>query len=448
MGERAGVDRMVVDQVLVQFVDRGEPQLTLRALAHAVTIALAALLLTALPAGAKAPDPLRDQQWHLDQVHAEDAWQGGVGDGVVVAVIDTGVDANHPDLAGQVLRGIDLVDEGTPPDDPHGHGTLVAGVVAALAYNGEGGVGASPGAKILPVRVLDARGDGNSELVARGVRWAADNGADVINLSLAEVPGLLTDVSGLMNSDFDDAVRYAAQRGALVVAAAGNDGDSSTPYPADLPLLVVGASDRGDQVWARSNRDSRTVFAPGIDIISTWKDRGYGRSDGTSFAAPIVAAAGAMLRGQGMTAEKARDQILQTAKPIGTGRGRVDLAAAAGVTARPSQPATPPAGAGEPSPSASPVAPTGPPAPATPPAAQPSPDQASSPVPEATALPSVEPIAAPPAVVPPDQGDDPSEGVLYRLEEPGQGSRTEALVGALVVGALAIFLIRRRPGPY
>lgn len=444
MRQRGGVDGVVGDEVLVELVGRGEPQLTLRALAHAVTITLLALSPAAAPAFANTPDPLRPQQWHLDQVHAEDAWSAGVGAGVVVAVVDTGVDASHPDLAGQVLRGIDLVDEGTPPDDPHGHGTLVAGVVAALASNGEGGSGAAPGVRILPVRVLDAQGAGNSELVARGVRWAADNGADVINLSLAEVPGLLTDVTGLMNSDFDDAIRYADQRGALVVAAAGNDGDSSTPYPASLPVLVVGATERGDRVWARSNRDGRTVFAPGVDIISTWKDHGYGRSDGTSFAAPIASAAAAILRGRGMSAAQARERIEQTATPIGTGRGRVDLAAAAGTTPAPR--------ATTPSPSAAPPAPptTGssatvspPPATAPPPAAseaEPAPDAS----PSEQGLPSVEPVAPVPTASEPPP-DDPSEGLLVRVPEPRRGSRTEAIVGAVVLGALAVFLVRRRP---
>ena len=443
MRQRGGVDGVVGDEVLVELVGGGEPQLTFRALAHAATITLLALALAAAPAFAKGPDPLRPQQWHLDQVHAEDAWAAGVGAGVVVAVVDTGVDASHPDLVGQVLRGIDLVDEGTPPDDPHGHGTLVAGVVAALTSNGEGGSGASPGAQILPVRVLDAEGAGDSELVARGVRWAADNGADVINLSLAEVPGLLTDVTGLMNSDFDDAIRYADQRGALVVAAAGNDGDSSTPYPASLPVLVVGATERGDQIWARSNRDSRTVFAPGVDIISTWKDHGYGRSDGTSFAAPIVSAAGAILRGQGMTAAKARERIEQTAKPIGTGRGRVDLAAAAGTAPAPAGTTPPPPAPPSATPSARPSATASPPAtvaPSPPSDATPAPDD----LPSEQGLPSVEPVAAvPPGAEPPP--DDPSDGLLVEVPEADRDSRSEAIVGAVVLGALAVFLVRRRP---
>jgi len=356
--QRVRVHPVVVDEVLVQLVGRQEPQLALRALAHALTLALLALatLGAAAPAGAQARDPLRDQLWHLDRVHAEDAWPVSRGAGMVLAVVDTGVDASHPDLAGNVGRGIDLVEEGTPPDDPNGHGTLVAGVIAAVQGNGLGVAGASPDVRIMPVRVLDKDGNGNSELVARGVRWAADNGAHVINLSLAEVPGLLSSLGGLFGDELSDAIRYADERGAVVVAAAGNDGRSSTPYPRDLPLLVVGATDRGDQVWSSSNRDARTVFAPGVEIVSTWRDHGYGRANGTSFATPIVSALAAILRQRGLTASEARAQIEATATRVGTGRGRVDFARAVGV--EPAQSPSPAATAGPPGgqPTASPGA--------------------------------------------------------------------------------------------
>lgn len=367
MRERVGVDVVVGDQVLVQLVGRQEPQLALRALAHRLTIPLLVVTLLSLclapanPAAAQQGDPLRGRQWYLDTVHAQDAWTVGRGSGVVVAVVDTGVDASHPDLRGKVLRGIDLVDEGTPPDDPNGHGTLVAGIAAALEGNGEGIAGASPDVRILPVRVLDERGDGDSNLVARGVRWATDNGAHVINLSLAEVPGLLNGLGGLFGSELLDAIRYADERGAVVVAAAGNDGSSSTPYPSDLPLLVIGATDQRDQVWSRSNRDSRTVFAPGVGIVSTWKDHGYGEANGTSFATPIVSAVAAILRQGGLSAGEIRGKIEASTTGVGAGRGRIDFARAVGVEpAATAGPTTGPVPSRTPPPGESPAATTAP----------------------------------------------------------------------------------------
>jgi subtilisin family serine protease len=132
-----------------------------------------------------SPDPLRSQQWALNQVPFEATWSFARGQGVIVAVVDTGVRADHQDLAGQVLPGTDFVNPGGDGrTDPNGHGTHVAGIIAAAVANGVGIEGGAPGVKILPVRVLDANGQGYSSDVARGIVWAADHGARVINLSL------------------------------------------------------------------------------------------------------------------------------------------------------------------------------------------------------------------------------------------------------------------------
>jgi subtilisin family serine protease len=298
------------------------------------TIWLALLAVLTLAAG-PTDDPLADRQWHLEQVGAPQAWEHARGEGIIVAVVDTGVDATHPDLAGKTMSGIDLVEPGTPPDDPNGHGTLVAGIIGAVADNGIGVAGTAPAALIMPVRVLDAEGRGTSRVVAEGIRWATRSGAHVINLSLAEAPGQLQNVDLLITSDVEVAIREAAEAGVLVVAASGNEGVSGTPYNADVPVLVVGATGRDDRPWFRSNRDSTTLFAPGVEIVSTYRGHGYALADGTSFAAPVVAAGAALLRQRGLPADRARDVLAGTAVPIGAGLGRVDLATAMAVALAP-----------------------------------------------------------------------------------------------------------------
>lgn len=349
---------------------------------------LAATVLATALLGAAAPsDPLASQQWHLAKVGTAAAWDGGQGNGGIVAVLDTGVDLDHPDLRDHLVEGIDLVDEGTPPDDPQGHGTLVAGIIAATASNGQGVAGVAPGARIMPVRVLDAEGRGTPATVAAGIQWAANHGASVINLSLAEAgvhdgagADLRRGAEGLVDTQVEQAIRTAAEAGTLIVAAAGNDGRDAVPYRAGLPVLVVGATDRSDRVWPRSNRDARVLFAPGVEILSTWSGGRYAKADGTSFATPIVAAGAVILRGQGLSAGQAHERLVSSAVRVGSGFDRVDLAAAVtgipappeGSVAQPAQPVTPAAAAGAPVIQISPPPPPGPvrsfePPPAVPP---------------------------------------------------------------------------------
>ena len=296
-------------------------------------VALAVVALAAT-AAAPAPDPFAGRQHHLRAVHGYRAWEAGRGQGSVVAVVDTGVDAQHPDLQGRVGRGVDLVNRGTLPDDPHGHGTLVAGIIAAIAGNDLGGSGVAPRATIMPVRVLDRRGRGSSVIVARGIRWAVRQGADVVNLSLADLPSGRSR-SPLADSDVATAIREAVAAGVVVVAAAGNEGQRRTEYADDVPALVVGATTPEGRVWRRSNRDPFTLFAPGIQILSTYRNGGYALADGTSFAAPIVSAGAALLRQQGLRGADAARRLIATAQPVGSGLGQVDLAAAVGVVRPP-----------------------------------------------------------------------------------------------------------------
>jgi thermitase len=236
-------------------------------------------------------DPLFGSQWWVSKVGLPAAWDLPQGQGaasVVVAVVDTGVDMDHPDLVSRLVAGgYDFASDDPDPNDEQGHGTHVAGIVAAASGNGIGGVGAAPGCKLLPIRA------GGAVLmtadVADGVLHAVEAGANVINMSL----GSATD-SPTMRA----AVDQAALAGVLVVAAAGNDGVTSPFYPAGYEAaLAVGATTPTDARAPFSNHGAWVeLAAPGVDILSTTFDGGYGIMSGTSMACPLVAGAAALLR--------------------------------------------------------------------------------------------------------------------------------------------------------
>ncbi len=323
---------------------------------HLLVLVAAALLALLVPTPAEAAtDPYRPQQWHLGEIGAPTAWETGRGRGQVVAIVDSGVDLEHPDLADRLARrtdgsvlGRDYVDDDDDPSDVHGHGTMVAGLVAATLGNESGGAGVAPEAKLMPVRVLDKEGRGSQADVDEGIRWAVDNGATVVNLSLesAVAVGDRSQQAPMITAPAS-AVRYAWDNGVVVVAAAGNSGHPFTDYPPTSPVLLVGATDKDGQKadFSDAGRDD-IVMAPGVEIVSTWcvekgqktcrpGDHSMGRGDGTSFAAPQVAAGIALLRQLGLSPRAAVDRLRTTAEDIGppgrdveTGHGRVDLAAA------------------------------------------------------------------------------------------------------------------------
>jgi type VII secretion-associated serine protease mycosin len=237
-------------------------------------------------------DPYRAQQWALGAVAYPDAWAITRGSGITVAVVDSGVMGTHEDLAGSVLQGTDFISPGNGWNDQLFHGTFVAGIIAAHLGNGRGIAGAAPSVKILPVRVLDGGGSGNSANVAAGIIYAADHGARVINLSLGgPVP----------DAGVHAAVQYAISKGAVVVAAAGNQARSGSPasYPAAFPeVLAVGAVDSSLHRADFSNVGSYVdVVAPGVNVMSTYyaTTHSYAVGEGTSFAAPYASAEAALI---------------------------------------------------------------------------------------------------------------------------------------------------------
>ncbi len=282
---------------------------------------------------ASGSDPLLDQQWGLTAIGAPSVWKITRGAGVTVAVIDSG-SGPHPDLdanldAGRTMFGsIDSV--GVVDIDNAGHGSHVAGIIAAVADNAIGGSGVAPQSRILPIRVLDAQGSGDSRDVSKAVRFVVDSGAKVINLSL----GGATESTSLTA-----AIQYAVDHNVLVIAAAGNGGVDSPPkWPASSDLaLAVTAVDRNNSVTSFDQRgDYIDLAAPGSSILST-ASNDYKIQSGTSMAAAFVTGAAALLFAaqSSITAAQVRDILQRTATDIGApgrdttfGYGLINLVAA------------------------------------------------------------------------------------------------------------------------
>ena len=270
------------------------------------------------PEAQAAPDPMLDDQWGLTDAAtgAPQAWTQSRGDGILVAVLDSGVQLHHPDLANNLWRnaaetpanGVDDDRNGYVDDvhganikavngnveDDNGHGTHVAGIVAAQAGNGTGGSGMAPGAQIMSVKVLDANRAGDSSQLAKGIRYAVDKGAKILNVS----------INGDGTSpDLDAALNYAGQQGATVVASAGNnnrDIDLTPSYPAssaEPAVLTVTAIQSTGSLLSIANRGLRSVdlAAPGGQILSTATGAGYELRQGTSMAAGFVSGSLALL---------------------------------------------------------------------------------------------------------------------------------------------------------
>jgi type VII secretion-associated serine protease mycosin len=321
-------------------------------------VAAAVLAGVGLPAPAYA-DTVRDEQYQLRTLDVGTAWRTATGDGVIVAVLDSGVDATHPDLEGQVLPGADFVDGST--DGRHdfvGHGTTVAGLIAGRNDKGSGVAGIAPKAKILPVRVLDAENRYNdATVVANGLRWAVDHGARVVNISLG---------GGARSDLLADALGYAAAHDVVIVACTGNvtagatstevwyparesgvvavtglTGSTEAGVPASTGGIAAGGGAGGaaaaDPLWAGAITGRPTVLAaPAVNLIGA-RPGGHWRVQGTSFASPLVAATAALVRSRwpAMDAPNVVNRLIRTARDLGEpgrddryGYGEVDPVAA------------------------------------------------------------------------------------------------------------------------
>jgi subtilisin family serine protease len=341
-------------------------------------VGLAAVLLAGPSAPAtgsgEADDPVFTQglQWGLERIGAPQAWAAGRGGGITIAIIDSGMDLGHVELADKVVRHISCVGTGGDTSkckgsaqDDNGHGTHVAGIAAASTNNSTGIAGVAPDAQLMAVRVLvnecgsgGCTATGTAGDVAAGIRWAVDNGADIINLSLGG--GTL---QGVLGCAFCNAIEYAWANGVIAVIAAGNDSLLPTGF-GDEPAVVVTATTRDDGRASYSNASSGIlrgarwpVSAPGGEgettasdcatggtpkgILSTYWIQGetnaYACLAGTSMAAPHVAGSLAVLRSQGLDPQQAIDRLIGTVRDLGPpgsdssfGAGRIDLARAAG----------------------------------------------------------------------------------------------------------------------
>lgn len=228
---------------------------------------------------AQPNDPYYSAQWSLPRTGVSAAWSLSTGGwSAPVAVLDTGVDSSHPDLQGQLLPGFDFINGDADPSDDHGHGTRMAGIVAALANNGLGIAGVAPNSPVIPVKVLGSDGKGPYSAIAEGIAWAVDNGARVVSLSLSG-----TNPSQMLQ----DAVNYARANGAVCVAAAGNDGKSLPVYPAATSgAVAVAAIDEADRhAWFSNTGAWISHAAPGVNVLTTDLGGGYVPSTGTSPAA-------------------------------------------------------------------------------------------------------------------------------------------------------------------
>lgn len=282
-----------------------------------------------------AQDPLRGVQWALDAIHLGDLLgtkqqPAPAGAGVVVAVVDSGIDSTHPDLAGRVIAGPDLIDGGAP-DDPRGHGTHLSGIIAAAAGNGVGGAGIAPRASLLAIRVLNADNAGSAYTVSRGIDAAVQRGADVINLSL-NWNNANQDLSPVTA-----AMQRAADAGIVLVVAAGNGGQDHCEEPVlERRALCVGALNDDLQLAPFSSHGRGLgVVAPGSGVLSTWPRGEYARLSGTSQAAAQASGVAALLVGLGLRGDQVVQRLQQTARDIGpvgydqaTGSGMLDAARA------------------------------------------------------------------------------------------------------------------------
>jgi subtilisin family serine protease len=248
--------------------------------------------------------------WHLPKIAAPDAWEITTGNSaVIIAILDSGVDPTHPDLAPLLVPGWNFYDNSPDTTDVTGHGTPVAGAAAAAGNNGQGVAGIAWGCRIMPVRICDANGYASLSTIASGLTWAADQGARVANISFRASSG----------STITSAAQYFQARGGVVTVSAGNnaifDSSADNPY-----LLTVGGTDSDDALASFSNTGNNIdLAAPGVNIMTTATGGDYGSGTGTSFSAPVVAgvAALAISANPNLTGSQTQQILLESVDDLG-----------------------------------------------------------------------------------------------------------------------------------
>lgn len=285
-----------------------------------------------------AAEPLEPQQWGAAKIRARDAQGLATGRGVTIAIIDTGIDATHPDVAGSVVYARDYLGGAEPW---HPHGLHVAGIAAAQV-NGVGILGVAPAASIADYRVLDSGGSGSTSVIARAILDAGVGPGVVINMSLG---------GPYADTVLDDAIRVVTDRGAVVVAAAGNAGSEAPSYPGCSPGVIgVGATTQTDTRASFSNFGACVdIAAPGVDILSAIPGNDYAVWSGTSMAAPHIAGVAALVLSAGVAPGSVWTILHGSGDPapaelggrrVNAWRAAVDAGAPPGLTITPRPPAT------------------------------------------------------------------------------------------------------------
>jgi hypothetical protein len=275
-----------------------------------------------------ANDPYFGSQWHLGKIGAPTAWETSAGNGITIAILDTGVDGAHADLASRMVAGWNFHDNNANTADVHGHGTAVAGSAAATLNNATGVAAIAGQARIMPVRIADANAYAYWSTVAQGLTWAADNGARVANISYVGVAA---------SSTVRSAAQYFKDKGGLVLVSAGNN-NKDEGISATTTMIPVSATDESDQKTSFSSWGNFVAMAaPGINVWTTQRGGSYGAWWGTSIASPVTAGvvAAMMSRNPSLSNLQIEDLLYTTAADLGAGgrdpvfgHGRVDAAAA------------------------------------------------------------------------------------------------------------------------
>jgi subtilisin family serine protease len=272
-------------------------------------------------------DPYLGSQWHLPKIRATTAWDNAQGSGVTIAILDTGVDAAHPDLSSRMVPGWNWFDNNSNTADVYGHGTQVAGAAAAAANNAVGVAGVAGQSRIMPIRVSDLQGYASWSALTQGITWAADHGARVVNISY-----VVANSAAVIS-----AANYMKSKGGLVVTSAGNYGTDANITPT-ASMIPVSATDSNDAKTSWSSYGSFVAMAaPGAGIYSTTRGGGYAPVSGTSFSSPITAGAIAVIMSANpkLTSAEVENVLYSTAVDLGSagrdnvfGYGRVDVDAA------------------------------------------------------------------------------------------------------------------------